>query len=734
MDNGCVAIHLQQPVPTSHIAEAVDRYFQISLFLLISTGFITLISTGRLDPVSVLFVSLALVFRGIILLRKSQFNLPEKWSTYLTLLYVLVFVLDLFFVSESYVTASIHMVLFAMVVKLFSIRRERDYVYLAVLSFLAVLASSLLTVDTVFVMAFVAFILLAVNTFVSMEIRRSLRKSRYRGHEPVFGATERKFGLALSATGAVLVICILVISAGMFFLIPRFNAGYLSGYAPRGEIVTGFSDQVNLGAIGRIQQSDSVVMHVQFDSPPPANLKFRGVALTVFDGQTWSNVATDTDNLNSNAGRYDFRAQQFERQNLARPPYDQQEIRLLRYRVLMEPIGTNAVFLAPVPIQLQAKFRLISIDENGAVANVDRARGVDTYEATSQIMTPRLQLLKSASGNYPARIEMMYLQPASLDPRVHDLALQAISGMTSDYEKAVALESYLGSHFTYTLQLPSRTPKDPIAHFLFVRKQGHCEYFASAMAVMLRSIGIPSRLVNGFRNGEYNDLTGNYVVRARNAHTWVEAYIPSVGWMAFDPTPADPAPTETTWSRVQMYLDAAQSFWREWVINYDFQHQRELTVSTATKAQKTVFDLRKWARSKYNSLLRSAKKFNSELMDDPTGWGSLGVVIVLLGATLWKIREIYRFVRQRRIASRPARSPRQSATIWYSRMLKAVAKQGYAKPPTKTPQEFAGTIPEVSLRDSITRFTERYERARFGESIEDAEQLPVLYEEIAGKK
>ena len=78
----------------------------------------------------------------------------------------------------------------------------------------------------------------------------------------------------------------------------------------------------------------------------------------------------------------------------------------------------------------------------------------------------------------------------------------------------------------YTLQLSRTVPHDPLANFLFERKQGHCEYFASSMAVMLRTLGIPSRVVNGFRTGEFNDLTSQYVVRASNAHSWVEAYFP----------------------------------------------------------------------------------------------------------------------------------------------------------------------------------------------------------------
>jgi hypothetical protein len=254
------------------------------------------------------------------------------------------------------------------------------------------------------------------------------------------------------------------------------------------------------------------------------------------------------------------------------------------------------------------------------------------------------------------------------------------------------------------------------------------------MAIMLRSIGIPSRVVNGFRTGEFNDLTGNYIIRARDAHTWVEAFMPSVGWTAFDPTPPDPSPEVNTFSRMRLYLDAAQEFWREWVINYDFGHQRELTATTVGKAQRSAYDVRLWWRRHYNALLAKAQRFNDQVSESPRR----SVVVVLTALTLlivlWNLRSILRALRQRSIARKPAKAPQLAATIWYSRMLKIVARKGYPKQETQTPSEFVRTIPEISLRESVSKFTERYERARFGQSAQDAEKLPDIYEEIAGTK
>ena len=733
---GATVVHPWKPRST--IEAAVERYFQVSLFLLVTIGFATLASTGRLDALSVLFVGIALILRAYLLLKQREFKIPERWTTYFTLIYVLVFVVDLFMVSGNYVNASIHLVLFSLVVKVFSVQRERDYVYLAVLSFLAVLSASVLTVDTMFLGAFCVFILLAVNTFVSMEIRRSLRKAVFSGSAAGDRIAGRKLGVLLSAAGAMIVLAIVAISAVLFFVLPRFSAGYLSGYAPHSDMVTGFSDHVNLGAIGRIQQTDSVVMHVQMDGHPPADLKWRGVALNIFDGQNWKYAAQGESNepaLTQDSGRFQLRKQQVQRGNLPSVPQDPRDFRLLHYRVIMEPIGTDVIFLAPVAVDLSGRFREIGIDDSGAVTNLDRTRMTESYEAVSLISEPSGARLQSGFSDLPPQLSKMYLQtPSSLDPRVQQLAEQVASGAQNNYDKAIAIEKYLSEHYSYTLQLPSQTPKDPVANFLFVRKQGHCEYFASSMALMLRTLGIPSRLVNGFRNGEYNDITGNYIVRAKNAHTWVEAYIPNAGWKSFDPTPGDAAPVVTSFSRIRLYLDAAQEFWREWVINYDFGHQRELTMSTVSRAQRGAFDLRRWLRKQYLSALKITRRVNSQVAGHPTEWVVVAVFLAGLILVVWNSRRIVRMWNLRAIAKTPSKAPQVAATIWYSRMLKSVAKKGYSKPSSQTPEEFVRTIEEPILRGSVRTFTEHYERARFGESVESAEQLPELYEEIASKK
>ena len=150
--------------------------------------------------------------------------------------------------------------------------------------------------------------------------------------------------------------------------------------------------------------------------------------------------------------------------------------------------------------------------------------------------------LRSASTQYPDEIRLVYLRlPHTIDPRVSELARTLTASAANNYDRAVAIQSYLRNNFQYTLDPPAIEPEDPVGSFLFRSKSGYCEYFAAAMAVMLRTLNVPSRLVNGFQTGSYNRIGKDFVVRARDAHSWVEVYFTGYGWIPFDPTPADPA-------------------------------------------------------------------------------------------------------------------------------------------------------------------------------------------------
>jgi transglutaminase-like putative cysteine protease len=710
---------------------AVERYFDVSLYLLIVTGFATLASTGRLDALSLTVVSAALLFRGYLLLRNRKVLIPERWTSYFTIAYVLFYVADYYFFSGAFVAATVHLVLFSMVVKIFSVQRDRDHLYLAILSFLAVLAAAILTVDSVFLAAFSAFLLLAVTTFVSMEMKRSSQAALARAREGM-GPAPRAMAIALSGAGLAIVVSILLFAAGIFFILPRLSAGYLSNFAPQNQWVSGFSDNVRLGEIGQIKQSDTVVMHVQIegDHGSASEMKWRGIALAIFDGRRWYNPINQYAEQSSPNGRFNLLGLETRLGNLPAAAFAETQFRSLSYRVTMEPLGTNVLFLASVPTTVVSRIQRISVDEGGSVFNLDRSRLIESYVATSRVPQPDLSVLRASSGRFPPAIALRYLQLPRLDNRVRALAQQITATAATDFDKALALEQYLKTHYGYTLQMGYTLPRDPLAYFLFDRKQGHCEYFASSMAVMLRAIGIPARVVNGFRGSDYNDLTGSYIIRGRHAHSWVEVYISGFTWVPFDPTPPDPARADTRWARFLLYVDAAREFWREWVINYDFRHQETLTNAAVAESRDYFQRLGRWVRRAYESLLERARRLQERAADNPEPWSFYGIAAVVGMVLLLNLPRLWRALRQHGIARKPERAPQAAASIWYLRLTRSLARRGWPKLPSQTPQEFAASVDDPALATLLAQFTAHYERARFGDSAAAARLLPELFNRI----
>lgn len=707
------------------MAKAIERYFNVALYLLVLCGFGSLASTGGLDLPAVVLVGLALALRGGQLLTRREFVIPERWTTILTLIYVFIYFADYFFLSRGFLAASVHLVLFLLVVRLFSLQRTRDHYLLAALSFLMVLAAAVLTVGSVFLLSFAAFLLVAVVTFVLMEMRHSVAAEHTLAQDPHLASPTRHMVYGLLAIAPALMLMIMAGSFLIFFFLPRVSSRYLSAYTPTSDVSTGFTDRVQLGRIGQIQQSSAVVMHIEIqnDLQGAYDLKWRGVALSAFDGRVWSNSYDQTQVRPAGDGSY--------RLAPLVDPRDASVVvgRSIRYRVLMEPVGTNVFFLAERPQSLTGNFRQVSTDAGGAVYNLDADHPINRYEAVSQLPETDIDELRLAANTAPVGMDG-YLKLPPLDIRISKLAEEITAPAPSNYDKAIALERYLSTRFGYTLELPRTLPQDPLANFLFERKKGHCEYFASSMAVMLRSLRIPSRIVTGFRGGEYNDLTGQYVVRASDAHSWVEAYFPGSGWISFDPTPAGSLPTRTGWSRMQLYVDAAASFWREWIINYDVSHQRTLGKDAASSSRQFFDEARRWIGRQHRAMLRSARRAHDHFTNFPVRWLSGIVVFAAVLITLLNLRRLVSGLRDRSLRAHPERAPRESAALWYDRMVGRMARLGWRKSPSQTPLDFVAAIQEAALQKKVARFTRAYESARFGKSVDNAQSLPELFQDI----
>jgi protein-glutamine gamma-glutamyltransferase len=600
-----------------------------------------------------------------------------------------------------------------------------------------VLASAVLTVDSVFLLCFAFFMLMAVTTFVLMEMRRSSRAASINAQPSRDPQERRKMAIWLARMAPALMLIILAGSAALFFLLPRMSGGYLGSYSFGTDFSTGFSDRVSLGRIGEIQQSTAVAMHIQIDGDTNGahDLYWRGIALAIFDGHSWSNPR-ERFVLAKQPGN-DFEippigAKLFRNPTgqsaafAAAPPRE----KIVHYHVLMEPIGTNIFFLAPWPQRVIGNYRVLSVDAGAAIHDLDSQHPITRYEADSDIAKPSQEELRTAGNDYPPQIDPEYLQLPAVDPRVRSLAAKIAGSSANNFDKAAAVEKYLKTRYGYTLQLPRTPVNDPLANFLFERREGHCEYFASAMAVMLRTLDIPARVVNGFRSDEFNDLTGNYVVRAKDAHAWVEAFFPGYGWQTFDPTPAGSAGTPQGWGRVALYVDAAQSFWREWVVSYDSSHQYVLGQSAINETHNLWQRLQSSAHRNYAAMLKWAQRKQERIEHSPGRWIGLGFAIVVLLIGLRYAQNIARWIRERWPAGGRDRIPEVAATMWYERMARSLARRGVQKPAAHTAHEFVDQIADETLRTRVADFTEAYESARFGSSADDARRLPQLYEEV----
>ena len=590
-----------------------------------------------------------------------------------------------------------------------------------------VLAASVLTVNTIFLGGFALFLMVGIATFISFEMRRAARCA---DSIQVLDtkANAARVNTALSRTALVLGVTILAGATILFFCLPRISGGYLGSYAHGSDPVSGFRDNLQLGQIGRIQQSSQVVMHLQISGEHSAfDGKLRGAVLTRFDGKSWADTPRYMNVMASRLGRFDL-----SNETLAADPYLERisavhKTQAMPYRIVMEPTMSNVLFLAKGTVEVEGNFRQIAFDSAQSYLNLDGNHPTNTYWAVANITPADETILRGTGNEYPARISSRYLQLPKLDPRIAELARNVTSRSLTNYDKARAVESFLQNNYGYTLDLPATPPADPIANFLFQRKQGHCEYFASAMAVMLRSIGIPTRIATGFRGGEYNDLTGSYIIRGRDAHAWVEVYFANEGWITFDPTAYAPMPSGSFFGRLRLYADAFNEFWHEWVVNYDFTHQRNLSTSFANHTVEKGLSVREWIATQYQRLLERARRAQRAFAHSPATQmrGTFAVILLLL--VFAAIPRLYQVYRAQSLASNPERAPEAAASLWYGKATHHLARYGWNKLPSQTPAEFARTIDHLAIRQTLQEFTENYEQARFGGSAAGAGRLPELY-------
>jgi hypothetical protein len=722
-----------------------ERFFRTSLSLLILTSTVTLVSTGKLDIITSFAAPLIVLLKGFRLWHGRSAELSHRAATWCVVAYLAFFPVDALFLSRFSVANSsnpplyaallgaVHFLLFVSLVRFYSAVSDRDAVFLAMLSFAGILAAAVLTVDTTFLILFFIFLLFGISTFVGLELRRAAAGAV----SPALHAhteRDRRLNRALSLSAFTVAAGSIVLGGVLFFFFPRFNAGYLGRASFNPSLMTGFTENVELGQIGEIKKNSAVVMRVQTGKPIAyERLRWRGIALTTFDGRRWSTAEHGAKRLEAGGDGWIHTADAPQKTDLLKPG--------MLYTVYLEPLATDALFVPGKVTRLKGNFNggmsgsfnairgnYIFRDSTNTLINPFHNYTALRYAGISSLPPLDAVKLRAASTDYSADIAETYLQLPTLDPRIPELARQITKNAQTPFDKAVAMESYLRNRFAYTLNLTGKPGADPLAHFLFETRAGHCEYFASAMIIMLRTLGIPSREVNGFLPGEYNELGGDYIVRASDAHSWVEVYFPGMDWQTFDPTPAAPENEAGFLTRLGKYADWMEITWSEWVIGYDFAHQMVMAQTMQRSSRDLSESLRAWYAKEQIRGRRWMKSWHS-------GLGLLIPFAVLAFLILLRFDALSAMLRRFRLwwqlrLPRAGRSNPQLASRLYAELLRVLARRGLRREETQTPFEFAAAVDSLHLAPPVWEFTQLYAHARYGGAPCDTTRLRQLLDQV----
>jgi transglutaminase-like putative cysteine protease len=602
---------------------------------------------------------------------------------------------DLFYLARSALDGMVHLLLFLILARLFMRRALKDLRDAGFLSFFLLVATSVVTFSVGFLFVFVAFLLLGtwllmLHHVVAETERAGLSASHPAGDRLALRGPLARIGLTGSAAT-------LAVAAILFFVIPRVGQATLPLRIQFSRMVTGFSDRVELGAFGEIELDKTVMMrvYVPSDGVDPSllpDLRWRGIAFDFFDGRTW--VVSQPERKRMLLSRTAGGQFQLGRRSGGGV--------ILKQDIYLEPIGTDVVFAAPHVVRLDIPTPTMIVNDMGSLS-VASASARLHYQAESELEAPRPPSAPPAplGTDLPVIERDRYLQLPALSPRIGALARDVTAGIHDPYEAARTLSTFLSTRFQYTLAKP-QTDRDPLEEFLFVRRSGNCEYFAAAMATMLRTLGVPARVVGGFQRGEWNPYGSYFMVHMSDAHAWVEAYFQGLGWVTFDPSPRVGAEAFQQPSPLSLYLDAARMRWYQYVVNWSLRDQQSMVARFHRQAHDAGSAL-DW-RGQWRSLSSLSAV-------------ALLIAAVVVGWVLWRFRRA-------RLAGRSVEGPPR----FYERALCALGRRGLSPGVSETARQFcARTRAEApGYAEPFGRITADYERTRFGAARLTADEMDDL--------
>lgn len=644
------------------------------------------------------------------------------------------FWMDMLWVSGELLPAGVHFLMVLMIIKLFNLKLRRDYLHLYAISLVAILASGSLTTDLWYLPIFLLYLLAGVWTLLLFQLTKHSEETRMlsmsvtrRPQLPtsVGHVTSQLFwlanGLALATFGLTLVI---------FFTIPRVSAGFYQKGFGENIRTSGFSETVNLGAIGPIKRDPSVVMRVELpDSSRNEASRFylRGVAFDQYDGKSWTNrlnyrraVSEDT------TGMFVLRGSRSHT-----PPLLGETV---QQNILLEPLDTPVLFAAPFIERVSGKFPNIQSDLTGSVYLPFPSSSRIEYSVLSRSNPVLPADLGSEPSLYPESFTRHFLQIPGQSERIAALAREITHTQRTTYDKANAIQSFLTHNFRYSLDAPLTDKGQPLEEFLFTRKTGYCEHYATAMVMMLRTIGIPARLVTGFLATEWNEYGNYYLVRQQDAHAWVEMHLPNSGWITMDPTPPSierVGSGSSTWHVLGRMMDTIRLQWSRFFVQYSASDQlavvRELRAG-GTSARNKALDSMSALFSPVMAMLSGITEYTSQGTIRPLVQ-VLGPALIGLAVLLWlRIKRPW----AKGMACKKTTRDEQLIVQLYGRMINHLARRGISKLTAMPPLEFVRLTQErwSDAGSAVASITDLYCRTRFGQISLTRDELSLAEDHL----
>ena len=458
-------------------------------------------------------------------------NYPPRWV--LTVLGFIIsgfFLLDLSF--ENLISPFANILVLLIAIKALEDKKPRDIYQMLLLSLFGVALSATFRFDISFLLFFLYELFLGSIAFLFTNVYSNVGERKI-GKE--FISTYTRFALLFP-------LVIFILSVPFFVFLPRTHTPLFDLLASgRQSLTSGIAQNVELGKVGEIQQDNTVVMRVYGEVP--RNAYWRVALFNRFTGTTWLRVQESSDRAHTYPGGKRY-----------------------RYRVILSPTYDNYIPLLDYPLTVM---RLEGY--SGKVVKT----GSGVFSGTRPINKPIRYLAVSTDGRpaeSPSEADLKV--PANLPDSIWNLSKKLSRGKESPEEKVKAVVEYFKEGFRYSLKLPS-FEGHPLEHFLFRSKSGNCEFFASSTAILLRMMGIPARLVGGFKGYIKNDFGDYYIVTNSMAHVWVEAYVGG-RWIRVDTTPPYRSPGVRNISTFDLLRDAIVSFWFENVVEYSAKKQAGL--------------------------------------------------------------------------------------------------------------------------------------------------------------